>query len=130
MYSLFKMPHQCVRCGTVYEDGSKTILSGCSCGAKLFFFVKKKNIEEAKEAVESLTEKDRKQIEKDVFDIVGAKQEEESPVILDFESIRILKPGKFEVDLVSLFNKDKPLVYKLEEGKYVIDLAQSFLKKD
>ncbi|MFP4402833.1 MAG: Zn-ribbon domain-containing protein [Candidatus Woesearchaeota archaeon] len=124
------MPHQCVRCGTVYDDGSKAILSGCSCGAKLFFFVKKKNIEEAKEAVENLTTKDKKQIEKDVLDIVGVKEENDNAVILDFESIRILKPGKFEVDLVSLFKKDKPLVYKLEEGKYVIDLAQSFLKKE
>lgn len=123
------MPHQCVRCGTVYEDGAQEILKGCSCGAKLFFFVKKKNIDESKEMVEQLTSKERQQMEKDVLDLVGAKIEEDKPVILDFESIRVMKPGKFEVDLVSLFNKDKPLVYKLEEGKYVIDLPQSFQKK-
>ena len=38
------MPHQCVRCGTFYDDASKEILEGCSCGAKLFFYVKKAHI--------------------------------------------------------------------------------------
>lgn len=124
------MPHQCVRCGTVYEDGAKAILSGCSCGAKLFFFVKKESMKKAAEAVENLSEKEVEQMEKDVFDIIGVKPEQEdSPVILDFESVKVMKPGKFEVDLVSLFNKDKPVVYKLGEGKYMIDIAESFQRQ-
>ena len=51
--------------------------------------------------------------------------EEEMPVILDVESIRITGSGKFELDIVKLFRKDRPLVYKLEEGKYIIDLAST-----
>ena len=46
--------------------------------------------------------------------------------MLDLESIRITEPGKFELDLVQLFNKEKPVVFKLEEGKYMIDVAESF----
>jgi len=46
--------------------------------------------------------------------------------VLDIESVRVLKPGKFEIDLVHLFNKKNPLVYKLEEGKYIIDIAETF----
>ena len=122
------MPHQCVRCGELYEDGSENILTGCKCGAKLFFFVKKKDIEKSQEAVENLSDSERKKVEEDVFDIIGTEKDEESPVVLDFESIRVMKPGKFEVDLVTLFNKEKPLIYKLEEGKYVIDLSNTFLK--
>ncbi|MBN2458067.1 hypothetical protein JXB31_02965 [Candidatus Woesearchaeota archaeon] len=120
------MPHRCVRCGMMYDDGAKEILKGCSCGAKLFFYVRKKNIDKSTEIIEKLTPNEKKQIEKDVFDIVGVKPEEDTPVVLDIEAIRILKPGKFEIDLVNLFNKDKPLVYKLDEGKYVIDIAESF----
>ena len=45
------------------------------------------------------------------------------PVILDIESIRAIGSGKFEIDVVNLFNKDRPLIYKFEEGKYLIDLA-------
>jgi predicted nucleic acid-binding Zn-ribbon protein len=41
------------------------------------------------------------------------------------EAIRILKPGKYELDLVHLFKND-PLVYKVGEGKYIIDLIRSF----
>ena len=63
---------------------------------------------------------DKKQVEEDVRSILGI-EDDEKPVILDLESVRILKPGKFEIDLVSLFNR-KPIVFKLEEGKYIIDL--------
>ena len=57
---------------------------------------------------------------------MGREEEEEAPVVLDIESVRVLKPGKFEIDLVHLFNKKNPLVYKLEEGKYIIDIAETF----
>ena len=123
------MPHRCVRCGAMYDDGSQEILKGCSCGARLFFFVKKKDMEKADDLIENLSTKEKKQIENDVFDIIGVKKEEDKPVILDLESIKIKKPGKFELDLVNLFNKNHPLVYKLEEGKYVIDIAESFMRE-
>ena len=74
-----------------------------------------------------LTKTEKKQIEKDVFDLIGIADIDKQPVVLDFESIRILKPGKYELDLVNLF-KDRPLVYKLDEGKYMIDLPESFKK--
>ncbi len=51
--------------------------------------------------------------------------DEQAPVILDIESIRITGEGKFELDIVKLFRKDRPLIYKLEEGKYIIDLAST-----
>jgi len=47
--------------------------------------------------------------------------------VLDIEAIRVLKPGKYELDLVHLFKKD-PLIIKLDEGKYIIDIAQAFKK--
>lgn len=120
------MPHQCVRCGTFYDDGSKEILTGCACGSKLFFYVRKERLEQAKEISVNLTKEEKKQIEKDVYNIMGREAEEDKPVILDLESIRILKPGKFELDLVHLFNKKEPIIYKLDEGKYIIDIAETF----
>ncbi|MEA3429780.1 MAG: Zn-ribbon containing protein [Nanoarchaeota archaeon] len=123
------MPHQCVRCNRFYEDGANEILKGCKCGAKLFFFVKKEQVEAAKEISTNLSKKEKQQIENDVYDIIGQdKRKEDAPVVLDLESIRILKPGKFEIDLVHLFQKGQPLVYKLEEGKYMIDIVTSLKK--
>ncbi len=118
------MPHQCVKCSTFYEDGSQEIIKGCACGGRLFFFIKKEKLAALKKSnLLSLKDPEKKQIEKDVYDILGMSGDE--PVVLDFESIRVLKPGKYEIDLVSLF-KGEPVVFKLDEGKYVIDIAATF----
>ena len=122
------MPHQCVRCNAHYPDGAKEILSGCSCGARLFFYIKKEHIEEGKELISNLTVEDKQNIEEDIKEIIHIKDDEDKPVFLDLESIRVLKPGKYELDLVHLFKND-PLIIKLDEGKYVIDLAKAFKKE-
>ncbi len=119
------MPHQCVRCGKLYDDTANEILKGCSCGSRLFFFIKKEKLEQAKEITINLTEKQKQELEKDVLDLIGKEEHEEKPVVLDFESIRVLKPGKYELDLVHLFKKE-PLVFKLADGKYIIDLPATF----
>jgi len=123
------MPHQCVRCNELYADGAKEILTGCKCGGKLFFYIKKSKLEQLKKAAEevTLTEKDKTQIEKDVRELVGDQVGKDDPVILDIESIRVKKPGQYELDLVHLFKGD-PLVFKLEEGKYMIDIIETFNK--
>ena len=123
------MPHQCVRCSALYQDGAEEILKGCSCGARLFFYIKKKDIEHGKELLTNLTDDDKKNIEKDITEILNIKlADANAPVILDIEAIRVIKPGKYELDLVHLFKKD-PLIIKLEEGKYIIDLPQAFKKE-
>ena len=121
------MPHQCVRCNNFYEDGAQELLKGCGCGGRLFFFIKKDKLDEMKKFSEesNLTQKDKEQIERDIFELVGSEIDKDQPVILDIESIRVLRPGKYELDLVHLF-KNEPLIFKLDDGKYMIDLVQSF----
>ena len=121
------MPHQCVRCNKFYEDGAKEILKGCLCGARLFFYIKKERLEESKKITENLTKEEKKEVEKDVLDLVDADMAKEKPIVLDLESIKIMKPGKYELDLVRLF-KGEPLIFKLEEGKFIIDIPESFKK--
>jgi predicted nucleic acid-binding Zn-ribbon protein len=81
--------------------------------------------EEVHKKIEEMDKVDKTQVEKDVREIMGIEEKEDIPVILDLESIRVLKPGKYEIDIVNLFSKKRPLIYKLEEGKYVIDLAST-----
>ncbi len=122
------MPHQCVRCGKIYIKASQEILTGCSdCGGKFFFYIKEEQLARLKEEPIMLQAVEKEQIERDVREMVGAV-DEETPVILDLESVRVTSPGKFELDLVKLFNKKMPLIYKLEEGKYIIDLASTLQK--
>ena len=124
------MSHQCVRCNTLYEDGSSELLSGCSCGSKFFFYIRKEYMQEAQKIVTNLSQEQKKEIESDVRDlIVEEKFDEEKPVILDLESIKILEPGKYELDIVKLFKK-QPLIIRVEEGKYIIDLKSTFESKD
>ena len=117
--------HQCVRCNTMFEDGSNNILKGCTnCGGKFFFFVRKDALDKVKKATALLSQEDKLRMETDVREIIGDEGEDEA-VVLDLESVNITEPGKFQLDLVKLFKGD-PLVYKLEDGKYLIDVATTF----
>jgi len=111
----------------MYPDGSHDLLKGCSCGGKLFFFIRKEKLEEAQKLAESikLSDTEKTQIEEDVFGMLTSRLDHDAPVVLDLEAVRVLKPGQYELDLVHLF-QGQPLIYRLEEGKYVIDLAESF----
>ena len=120
------MPHQCVQCSAFYPDGSNEIIHGCVCGHKLFFYVKPGKEELFGEAHIPLTSRDRAQIERDVYALIGAEIEKNKPVVLDLESIRIAAPGKYEIDLLQLLDHEQPLVFRLEDGKYAIDLAATF----
>lgn len=118
--------NQCVHCGKLYENASPELLAGCDCGSKFFFFIKDEQYNKLKsqEIPEPVLEfKDKKQVESDVREMIGIKEEE--PVILDLESVKVVGPGKFVIDVVNLFRKDRPIIYKLEEGKYIIDLAST-----
>lgn len=121
------MAYKCVHCGATYEDGSEELLKGCSndgCQSKFFFYIRNDKLKEIQEKEESpeLSLSEKKQVEKDVRDILG-QEDEETPVFLDFESIKVLKPGKYLLDLARLFERDRPQVYQLEDGKYVVDLG-------
>lgn len=122
------MPHQCVRCNRLYPDGSQELLKGCECGGRFFFYVKQEAIKEAQKLVSNLSTEEKTQMENDVLEIIG-DVDENKPIVLDLESIKVLKPGKYELDLVDIF-KGRPLVYKLEEGKYFIDVVSTFEAKD
>ncbi len=119
------MPHQCVHCSKIIEVGSKEILEGCNdCSGKFFFYIRDEQAEKIKQSKKELIPEfntvDKVKVEEDVRSILKI-EDEDKPVILDLESVRVLQPGKFEIDIVSLMNR-KPVVFKLSEGKYVIDI--------
>ncbi|MEK6933655.1 MAG: Zn-ribbon containing protein [Nanoarchaeota archaeon] len=127
------MAYKCVHCSQTYSDGSKEILEGCSnCHSKFFFYIKEEKLKEImlnKAEEPDLSNLEKKQIEEDVREIVGLKNDEETPVFLDFESVKVMKPGKYLIDLQNLFSKEKPKVYQLEDGKYIVDLTSHVLGK-
>ena len=117
------MPHQCVHCSKIYPAASKELLEGCNeCGGHFFFYIREEQLEKLKEEPIEIPEKEKTKVEKDIRDMAGIT-DETTPVILDIESVRVLGEGKYEIDIVNLFNQEKPVIYKLEEGKYIIDLS-------
>ncbi len=119
------MAYRCVHCSKLYDDASKEILTGCSeCGRRFFFYIKKEKLGEIQQKSEEITEfasEEKEKIEEDVREIAGIT-DEETPVFLDFESVKVLREGKYLLDLTKLFS-GKPQVYQLEDGKYIVDLS-------
>jgi len=116
----------------VYPDTASELLTGCTnCKSKFFFYIRDDKLKEImanKDEDLQLSPREKKQVEQDIRDIVGV-EDEEVPVFLDFESVKIVKPGKYLLDLQKLFSAGKPRVYKLEDGKYIVDLTSAFKKE-
>lgn len=121
------MPYKCVHCSEIYGDSSNEVLAGCSkCHSKFFFYIKEEKLKEILDKKENepvLTNAEKDQMEKDVREIAGLGEDDSAPIFLDFESVKVLKPGKYLLDLAKLFTKDKPRVYQIEDGKYIVDLT-------
>ena len=82
------MPHQCVHCSKIYPIASKELIEGCSeCGGHFFFYIKEEQLEKLKEKSIEIPEKEKSKVEKDIREIAGI-QDENTPVILDVESVR------------------------------------------
>jgi predicted nucleic acid-binding Zn-ribbon protein len=53
------MPHQCLKCGRIFEEGSSQLLKGCSdCGGNRFFFTKQPLDENERNIISSEVKKD------------------------------------------------------------------------
>lgn len=57
------MPHQCLKCGAVFPDGSPQILRGCpDCGGAKFFFTESSMSEEERSELQKKANKDIKNL--------------------------------------------------------------------
>lgn len=117
------MPNKCVRCGKIFPDDSKEILNGCDvCGSKFFFYIRPEALEKAERELKALSKNEIEEIERDIRRIISIPAEEEETVVLDLEAIRVIKPGKYKIDVVNLFNQ-RPIVIRVGPGRYEIDLS-------
>lgn len=135
------MPHRCTRCGTIFEDGDSVILSGCpNCGWNKFLYVKKEP-----EGLESqgrpALEEQKLDLEASLDDVVRnidealasgekySEQQSENENKTDeerVESVRILGPGSYELNLDSLLERKELVMAIREEGSYALHLPSVF----
>lgn len=136
------MPHKCTRCEHIFEDGDSVILTGCpNCGWNKFLYVgsadAKASGEEIEPEVSDIVDetKDTTPSEKlitEVDEILGidkeksAEKEDEDERV---ESVRILGPGSYELNLDSLLERKEIIMAIKENGTYAVDLPSVFKKK-
>ncbi|MFA7562817.1 MAG: Zn-ribbon domain-containing protein [Methanoculleus sp.] len=124
------MPHKCTQCGREFEDGSTKILKGCpSCGGKKFLYIR-----EAERHDDVLKEKTIDEIVRETGEeVLEVKQDrqkkDEIEVFERIESIRILSPGSYELNIEKLAQSDEVVVGLEKEGRYVVDILSMARKK-
>jgi predicted nucleic acid-binding Zn-ribbon protein len=104
----------------MYEHASEEIIKGCTCGSRLFYFVKS-------------SEKKKNNNDTDTEDVEYFYEMEDEDakemIVFDIETINIKSEGKYELDIDTLMSpdikKNNGLIYKYGDGKYSIDLDSS-----
>jgi len=116
------MPHKCTKCGREYKDGSTEILKGCaSCGGKKFLYVKEtelnKDVLEDK-SIDELAQESREEI----LELPEPKTKQEVQMYDRVETIRIIAPGTYELNIEKMAQDDERIVSVGKEGSYIVDL--------
>jgi predicted nucleic acid-binding Zn-ribbon protein len=115
------MPHKCTRCGREFKDGSTDILKGCpSCGGKKFLFIREehrhRDVLEEKTIQEIATE-----TKEEVLEVTGTPETAPDPRGR-VESIRILAPGSYELNLKKLAETGDMVVGVGKDASYLVDI--------
>ncbi|HMA04818.1 MAG TPA: Zn-ribbon domain-containing protein [Methanomicrobiales archaeon] len=116
------MPHKCTKCGREFKDGSTDILKGCpSCGSKKFLYIREehrnRDVLEEKTIQEIATE-----TKEEVLEVVGSPETATDPRGR-VESIRILSPGNYELNLKKLAESGDMVVGVGKDAKYLLDIS-------
>jgi predicted nucleic acid-binding Zn-ribbon protein len=117
------MPHKCVRCGKEYRTNECEILKGCrECGGRKFVFIPQLESDPktgeppliASPAPEEVSENETEaDTTPDILRLEGDR----------LESIRIVSPGTYELNIEKLADSDEGVVgIGRGEGSYLVDL--------
>jgi len=111
------MVHTCAKCGKVYPDSSAEILIRCSqCGGKKFYFERpgatKKKTPDADRTPDPIAIPTAPAPEEPDAEERGSR----------VESIRILAPGTYELNIEKMARSDDRVVGLGREGSYAVDL--------
>lgn len=123
------MPHKCTRCGQTFKDGASEILSGCPiCGWNKFLYVT--DTSEDMPEPESVTPEDAEVTDlNELINKVEIEKKSKTPSVPDphrVESIKILSPGSYELNIESLLDRPGIVMALKEDGTYMVHLSSVF----
>lgn len=120
------MPHKCVKCGREYPDTSQEILRGCGwCGSRKFLYVKTGRQHRTQPEEKPVPKTREEEIEKEVLEA----EREPTDFFSRVESIRIISPGTYELNIQKLAQSDERVVGYGKEGSYGVDLLSMMKSK-
>ena len=143
------MPHRCTQCGYRFPDGSTAMLQGCpDCGGNKFEYIPagreapppappadpaedtaQRAARGAMITADELEAADPGPLQPPAAGGSDASAHERSPEAVgsvlaeQFESIRIVAPGEYELNLQELYDRDEYIISLQEDGRYIIDMA-------
>jgi predicted nucleic acid-binding Zn-ribbon protein len=134
------MPHKCTRCENIFRDGAAIILNGCpKCGWNKFLYVKDEQTADQQVVSMDVIPPAATQFIKEVDELLGnkpapvvneSKEERKKEEIGErVESVRILSPGQYELNLDSIMKRDEIVMALKEDGTYIVHLPSVFQKK-
>jgi len=134
------MPHKCTRCENIFRDGAAIILNGCpKCGWNKFLYVKDEYATDQQVVSSDAIPPAATQFIKEVDELLGnkpapvvkeSKEEKKNEEIGErVESVRILSPGQYELNLDSIMKRDEIVMALKEDGTYIVHLPSVFQKK-
>lgn len=98
------MPHECVECGEVFEDGADEVFDGCpDCGATKFFYVKEVTDEDTRQSEAGAPDRERNvgtepSVEPEANEAVGVEVETSSEPDAPTNESGTTPESQFEVD--------------------------------
>jgi hypothetical protein len=115
------MPHKCTQCGREFRDGSTEILRGCpSCDGKKFLYVSERvrhtDVLEDKTIQEIARETNEPVLE------VKTPEKKHADIYDRVESIRIVGPGSYELNIEKLAKSNERVIGIGKDGSYLVDL--------
>jgi len=120
--------HKCIGCGRIFGKNDEAILAGCpECGSNRFLFIREgaepSGVEEICEAdIDLIEEKCTPENIEEMIDEIEDGEECDTRL----ESVRIIEPGSYEVNIESLLERDEIIVALKGDGSYVIHLSSMF----
>lgn len=116
------MPHQCLKCGSVFADGSPNILRGCpQCNGTRFFFTEKAISDSERDRLRERANKDIKNLVHEMLtgkvppmEIQGEIQDKDEWVNITFKTKSKIGKGDKE-DLIQF---EKKIVKSIEDLKF------------
>lgn len=137
------MPHQCLKCGNVFPDGSQELLRGCSkCNGKRFFYTNKPVSKEEREKLTEQANKDFSSLIQNILtkDIQKKYEIGEEWTIISKEDIikakEEIKKEKFTIKSIGDLEKDfekeelKPKFIGEKKEKIVKEISKEEIKKE